>query len=111
MTAGTQAIRATFFERLPATFNAAAASGREFVIQYDLYGDFGGKYFVEVRNGTCSPAEGEHSAPTIRVSGDASDWLKINSGALDRTKAFLTGRLKVKGDMALAMRLGDIFRN
>ena len=109
--AATEAIRATFFEQLPATFDPAAAAGREFVIQYELAGDFGGKYFVEVRNGACSPSVGEHPAPTVRVAADASDWLKINSGALSRTRAFLTGRLRVKGDMSLAMKLGNIFRN
>jgi putative sterol carrier protein len=107
---GVEAIRATFFERLPTKFDPVAASGRDFVIQYELFGDIGGKYFVEVRNGACSPSVGEHPAPTVRVSADADDWLKINSGALNRTKAFLTGRLRVKGDMALAMQLGNIFR-
>ena len=90
---------------------ARAAAGREFVIQYDLSGDLGGSYFVEVRNGTCMPGVGAHAAPTVRVAVDAEDWLKINSGALNRTKAYLTGRLKVKGDMALAVKLGEIFRN
>ena len=104
-----EAIQATFFERLPASFNPTAAAGREFVIQYDVAGDGGGKYFVEVRNGTCSPAAGEHPAPTVRVLVDAADWLKINTGTLNRAKAFMTGRLKVQGDMALAIKLGEIF--
>jgi phenylpropionate dioxygenase-like ring-hydroxylating dioxygenase large terminal subunit/putative sterol carrier protein len=107
--AGAMTVRETFFDRLPASFNAAAAGDLEFVVQYDLQGDLGAKYFVEVRNQTCAPSIGEHPSPNVRVIIDADDWLKLNSGALNRTKAFLTGRLKVKGDMALAMKLGEIF--
>jgi putative sterol carrier protein len=101
----------TIFKQLPASFNAAATKGREFVIQYYIRGDAGGKYFVSVRDGVCTPAEGEHSTPSVTVSVNADDWLQINAGTLKRAKAFLTGRLKVGGDMALAYQLDQIFRS
>jgi predicted lipid carrier protein YhbT len=103
-----EAVRRVFFERLPAQFNPAAVSG-PFVVQYDITGDSGGTYFVEVDSGRCSPAAGEHAAPAVRVSIDAGDWLRLQGGLLDGTTAFLSGRLKVQGDMSLAMKLAEVF--
>jgi len=50
-------------------------------------------------------------SPSVTVSVNADDWLKINAGTLNRAKAFPTGRLKVGGDMALAYQLDQIFRS
>ena len=49
--------------------------------------------------------------PTRRSSflASAENWLKVVAGTLDPQLAFLTGRLKVRGDMGLAMRLRALF--
>jgi putative sterol carrier protein len=38
------------------------------------------------------------------------DWLAIAEGKLDVMNAFMTGRLKVAGDMMLAMKVPQLFR-
>jgi putative sterol carrier protein len=38
----------------------------------------------------------------------ASDFLDMVSGKLNGQMAFMTGKLKVEGDMMLAMQLGNV---
>ena len=54
-------------------------------------------------------AAGPHPEPTLVVVASAENWLKVVAGSLDPQLAFLTGRLKVRGDMGLAMRLRALF--
>ena len=35
------------------------------------------------------------------LSCDEANFLKMAAGALDPTKAFMTGKLKIKGDMTM----------
>jgi putative sterol carrier protein len=41
---------------------------------------------------------------------DAADYVKISLGQLDGTAAFMQGKLKIKGDMGLAMKMASIFK-
>jgi len=44
---------------------------------------------------------------TIEVKAD--DWVKIMSGEMDPTMAFMMGKLKITGDLGLMMRFQQIF--
>jgi putative sterol carrier protein len=51
----------------------------------------------------------EHDSPadtTIKVSWD--DWQKMADGELDGMTAFMTGKLKIEGDMSNAMQLQGV---
>jgi putative sterol carrier protein len=39
----------------------------------------------------------------------AQDWLDMTSGKLNGQMAFMSGKLKLKGDMGLAMKLAGMF--
>ena len=41
---------------------------------------------------------------------DAGDWVKIMTGQLDGTAAFMQGKLKIKGDMGLAIKMPSLFK-
>ena len=100
---------AEFFTALPGRFDPAAAVGVNAIIQFELSGDGGGTWHVTVADGTCEVASGPHADPTLVVVASADNWLKVVAGSLDPQLAFLTGRLKVRGDMGLAMRLRALF--
>ena len=51
-------------------------------------------------------ARAEDGAADVTLSADADTFRDILEGRLDPTSAFLSGRLSVDGDMALAMKLG-----
>lgn len=40
--------------------------------------------------------------------GNPDDWSDIVSGKLNPTSAFMTGKIKIKGDMGLAMKLSAL---
>ena len=78
------------------------------VYQFDLSGDNGGEFHVNVDDGKANVAEGAHDSPNITISMAADDFDDMLEGKLNATSAFMAGKLKVKGDMSLAMKLQSL---
>lgn len=70
--------------------------------------DFGsvGKLFID---GAAAKVSNEDAAADATVTVDFEDFKKLASGALDPMMAYMSGKLKVAGDMAVAMKLQTIF--
>ena len=98
-----------FFDGLPSQFKADQAAGLSGVYQFDISGDGGGRWHADIDDGTLAVVKGAADAPTITITASDEDWLSIVNGRLNPQMAFMTGKLKVKGDMGLAMRLQQIF--
>ena len=92
-----------------ARFNPAKAKGINAVIQLNATGDDGGQYYITVADGiaTLTPAVAQNATVTITVA--AMDWVDIMSGKLDPTRAFMTGKLRIAGDLGLMMRFQTMF--
>jgi len=97
------------FELMPTRFNKEAGKGLTAVYQFDLSGDGGGKWQVEIANDQCSVKEDAHASPNITLSMTASDYLDMLAGKLNGQMAFMTGKLRIAGDMGLALRLQSLF--
>ena len=71
--------------------------------------DFGGDEGVILMDGANNLVSDSDAAAdtTIKVSWD--DFQSLASGALDGMTAFMTGKLKVEGDMGNAMQLQAVF--
>lgn len=69
--------------------------------------DFGdiGKLFIDGEAGTATNDDGEADAT---VSVDWDDFKKLAAGEMDGTMAFMQGKLKVSGDMSVAMQLQSL---
>ncbi len=100
---------AEVFELLPSRFNAAAAAGVNAIYQFDLTGDGGGTYHVKVEDGSCEVCEGAAENANITITMAASDYLDMINGKLNPQMAFMGGKLKIKGDMSLALKMQQIF--
>lgn len=98
-----------FFRRLPDQFDAEAAEGLTAVYQFDLTGPQGGHYQLVIEEAVCSVEEGEHHNPHVTFSMSAEDCLGILAGRLDGYSVFLSGRVRVSGDLGLAMQLKSLF--
>ncbi len=78
------------------------------VYQFDLTGDNGGVFHVTVEDGSPTVVESEHDSPNITITMAADDFNDMLEGKLNATSAFMAGKLKVKGDMSLAMKLQSL---
>ncbi len=78
------------------------------VYQFDLTGDNGGVFHVAVDDGKANVVEEEHDNPNITITMAADDFDAMLDGKLNATSAFMAGKLKVKGDMSLAMKLQSL---
>ncbi len=97
------------FDNMEANFKSDKAAGMKAVYQWDITGEGGGKWHAEIADQKCTVKEGEHASPNITITVAAKDWLDIINGKLDGQMAFMSGKLKVKGDMSLAMKLKTLF--
>jgi putative sterol carrier protein len=97
------------FDAMPGRFKADRAQGVNAVIQYDITGDGGGTYHVEIADGKCTLQGGPAAAPKLTLTMAAQDWLDMVSGKLNGQMAFMSGKLKHKGDMGLLMKLPSLF--
>jgi putative sterol carrier protein len=98
------------FAAMPANVNADAAKGMNSVIQFNLTGDGGGNYYVEIKDGTANVKEGSHASPNMTMTLAASDYVDLITGKLNGQMAFMSGKLKIAGDMGLAMKMQTLFK-
>ncbi|MBI5501228.1 MAG: SCP2 sterol-binding domain-containing protein [Deltaproteobacteria bacterium] len=98
------------FDRMPQTFLPEKATGVTAVVQFDITGEGGGQWHADIVNGALAVVEGLHPKPQLTISASAPDYVDISTGKLNGQLAFMTGRLKAKGDLALAMRMQNYFK-
>ena len=98
-------------DAMPQYLVAEKAGTTKATIQFDLSGDGGGKWWVKIHEGKAESGKGEPpETPNLTLSADAGDWVKIMTGKMDPTTSFMQGKLKIKGDMGLAIKMQTLFR-
>jgi putative sterol carrier protein len=95
-----------FFEGLPARADASKMAGMNNSYVFDI--DGAGMWFVTVEDGVVSVREGEGDADCT-ISTTDENFQRILSGEQNATSAYMTGKLKIKGDMGAAMKLQKLF--
>ena len=76
--------------------------------QFDLSGDGGGKWYVDLTKEGGEVKPGELEDPGVTVSMTAQDFVDMVQGKLNGQMAFMQGKLKIKGDMSLALKLQSL---
>lgn len=95
------------FDLMPSRFKPDKAQGLNAVIQYEITGE--GSWYATIKDGTCTVTAGTAPSPTLTLTMSGQDWLDMLAGKLSGQMAFMSGKLKLKGDMGLAMKLGSLF--
>jgi putative sterol carrier protein len=78
------------------------------VYQFNIAGAEGGTWSVDCTQPGGSVAMGSAVAPRCTVSMVDADFLKLVTGKLNAQMAFMTGKIKIQGDMGLAMKLQQL---
>ena len=96
---------AALLKKLPAAFNADAASGTECTINFNCSTPMN----ITIKGGKCSVADGAASTADLTVTMEDDDLVALMKGELNGMTAFMTGKLQLEGDLMLAQRMGGFF--
>lgn len=97
-------------EQMPQYLDSSKAQGTNATIQFDLTGQNAGKWWIKIHDGTAESGKGEQENPNLTLMADSQDWTKIMLGQMDPTAAFMQGKLRIKGDMGLAIKMQSLFK-
>ena len=95
-----------FFENLESRVDPAKTAGMNNSYVFEI--DGAGTWLVDVDDGKVSVTEGSGDADTT-ISASEEVFEKIANGEQNATSAYMTGKLKIKGDMGAAMKLQKLF--
>ena len=98
------------FNEMSKNLNADAAKGMNSTIQFNLAGDNGGQWYVTIKDGKAEVSTGTASSPNMTLSMSAQDYVDMILGKLNGQMAFMSGKLKISGDMGLAMKMQNLFK-
>lgn len=73
--------------------------------QLDLTGEGGGTYTMAIAGDKGEVKTGPAENPGVVVTMTANDFVDMATGKLNGMTAFMSGRLKIKGDMGLALKM------
>jgi putative sterol carrier protein len=91
-------------------FLPEAAEGVDAVIQYHLTGEQGGDWIITIHDGKCTVAEGIAANPRMTMTAEAQDFADVLLGKANGMQYFMQGKLKLSGDLNLAMKLTSFFK-
>jgi len=97
------------FETMPDRLNREAASGVNKTLQWNITGEESGVWALQIADGTGQLIPGGVEKPDTTFTTSGKVWIAIAEGKQDPMKAFMTGKLKVAGDMMLAMKVPQFF--
>jgi putative sterol carrier protein len=97
------------FDSMRGSFQPAKAKGVHARYQWELSGPSGGQWWIDVEDGTYKMGKGKIPNPSVTFIAKDKDWVAICHDQLSGTWAYVTGRLKVRGDQGVARKLGEMF--
>ena len=95
-----------FFQNLESRADSAKTAGMTNSFVFEI--DGAGEWKVDVDDGKVTVTEGGGDADAVIQASEAT-FQKIVAGEQNPTSAYMTGKLKIKGDMGAAMKLQKIF--
>lgn len=100
------------FRRMPALFRPERAGNTNAVIHWSITGAPDGgtdTYELVIADGACTLSETPSHDPKLAITVGPVDFLKVVSGNGNPVMMFMTGKLKAKGDLALASNIANLF--
>ena len=108
---GVENVLDEIFQGMCDAFMPEKAAGKSAVIGYEI--DVGGKrhaYQLKIADGKCEMVKGAPGPARTTLGATAPNFLRLISGKQNGMLAFMTGKLKLKGDMMFAQTMQAWFR-
>jgi putative sterol carrier protein len=100
------------FGQMPDRLKRDKAQGLEAVVHWRVGGRPGGGddvYELVIRDGSCTVANAPVAEPRVTFRIQAAAFLKLIAGSANGMKLVLGRKMRVEGDMQLAMRIERLF--
>lgn len=109
-TVGTERALERIFANFPGRFQPEKAQGVEAVIQW-IVTDQGEEhpFFISIKGGSATSGSGRADAPKVTLTVGLVPFAKLVTGQANGMQMFLTGKLKVVGDLMFAPRIMTFF--
>jgi putative sterol carrier protein len=103
-------IKELFEERIPRKIQAHPDVAEKIaaVFQFEVTGAEGGSWFVDLSTPGGRVAAGTSPDAKCTIGMKDADLLAMVNGKLSPQMAFMTGKIKIKGDYGLAMKLQQV---
>lgn len=90
--------------------NKDASNIEDISIQFNMVGEVSGAFYAEVKDGKLSIEPYEYYDNDVVFEGTYEVFCKIISGQMNPVKAFITGKIKVHGDLGKAAMLEKVLK-
>ena len=97
---------APFFAGMASQYNSSVISNLKFILQFNLDENH---YYLIIQGDNCKAYEGIHPNPTLTITAPTNIWMKISTGEISGTKAFMEGLYEVEGDMSILLQMEKLF--
>lgn len=94
------------FGKIVERFDREKMSNLDATVQFDLGAE---QHYLAMAGGEISHKTGTAENPDATITMSADDFKALTSGDLNPMTAFMSGKIKVKGDMGIVMKLQSVF--
>ncbi len=98
------------FKNLPQNVDVSKLGDFNATVVFSLTGEGGGDWQVNIDDGKVTTAKASAEKPTAKVIMDADDYKDMMSGKLNPVQAFMSGKVRVEGDLNAVMKLQSMFK-
>ena len=97
------------FYRLPEVFVPEKAGNLKAKVQIELSGEGASSWVINIADGQIVAEEGNVSNPDMTLQMEGQDYIALTKGNADPVALFAQGKIKMQGDMGLAMKFPQMF--
>jgi putative sterol carrier protein len=100
---GVNGVLGQVFAGMADSFNPAKAAGQQATVQYEISAPDGThEWAMRIADGTCEVEQGRAESPRVTIRMGLGDFLQLITGKANGMQLFMTGMLKVAGDLFFA---------
>lgn len=100
---GVEGLLDKVFAGMAQSFSPAKAAGQQATVQYEISAPDGThEYAMRIADGRCEIDRGRAESPRVTIRIGLADFLRLITGKANGMQLFMTGKLKVAGDLFFA---------